>query len=540
MKLLKLKQTKTRKILKMFIFFSMLLCSFLVFDPSPNFNEIDTKFVSLHKKSNRYSELKPSAVGGVLNLTNGDIVNNTRFSFNDVIPIEGNFTTPAGDPRPNYNVSLYLNGEQLNQYNDTTDSNGNFKIDYLVSDSLNIYSQHKIEVRVLDFNLGSVLYPDHYRIFLNTTSKFDISDWQNTNVPYLTGEFFDVVGNLEYGNNSGIAQKVVRYNWFNDASLINQAFVFTNENGEIAPVLIPETLLERLSLKLNYSNMPYVNYSQWVLPETLKIFSGISCLWDVELTVTEGDEFLIQGTVVSSTNNSFLINNRAIEILYNGASVDQVTTDINGSFSYTYTIPEGSGTNNLQISLVNNAGKTVESSIFSIEVSAGAEGDEETIPPDTDETPPPFLNFFIYFIPIVAGIIVTLAILGYRYLQQREEASRVVELPLGDKLRNLKLLKDSGRLEEALSYLFNAIYMDLINAKYGRNKKASETIRDIAIVSVKELKLPPEKIYPFITNIEKVIYAQPYKITEKEFYKAIDLFSPVYYELTNHKFNLKF
>ena len=182
----------------------------------------------------------------------------------------------------------------------------------------------------------------------------------------------------------------------------------------------------------------------------------------------------------------------------------------------------------------------MESSIFSIEVSAGAEGDEETIPPDTDETPPPFLNFFIYFIPIVAGIIVTLAILGYRYLQQREEASRVVELPLGDKLRNLKLLKDSGRLEEALSYLFNAIYMDLINAKYGRNKKASETIRDIAIVSVKELKLPPEKIYPFITNIEKVIYAQPYKITEKEFYKAIDLFSPVYYELTNHKFNLKF
>ncbi|MHA1472021.1 MAG: hypothetical protein ACTSQW_02860, partial [Promethearchaeota archaeon] len=118
--------------------------------------------------------------------------------------------------------------------------------------------------------------------------------------------------------------------------------------------------------------------------------------------------------------------------------------------------------------------------------------------------------------------------------------SKVVNLPLEDRITNLKILKETGRLEESLSYLFNAIYMDLINAKFGRTRNINETIRDFAIISVKELSLTPARIYPFIQKVEEIIYAKPFQITEKEFYSTIDLFSPIYFELTGYNFVLKF
>ncbi|MFX1593664.1 MAG: hypothetical protein ACFFCL_13310, partial [Promethearchaeota archaeon] len=104
----------------------------------------------------------------------------------------------------------------------------------------------------------------------------------------------------------------------------------------------------------------------------------------------------------------------------------------------------------------------------------------------------------------------------------------------------LKILKDSGRLEESISYLFNAIYMDLINAKYNRTRKENETIRDFAIISVKELKLTPSSIYPFIQKVEEIIYAKPFKITDKDFYNTCELFSPIYFQLTGYNFVLNF
>ena len=160
--------------------------------------------------------------------------------------------------------------------------------------------------------------------------------------------------------------------------------------------------------------------------------------------------------------------------------------------------------------------------------------------PGTQNELPPFFIFSIIFFPILALIIAGLAVYGYRYYKKQEEESRVINVPLVSKIKNLKLLKESGRLEEALSYLFNAIYMDLVNAKYGRSRKINETIRDFAIISVKELKLTPAAIYPFIQKIEETIYGKPFKITEDDFYKSCELFSPIYYQLPGYNFVLNF
>ena len=82
--------------------------------------------------------------------------------------------------------------------------------------------------------------------------------------------------------------------------------------------------------------------------------------------------------------------------------------------------------------------------------------------------------------------------------------------------------------------------MDLIKAKYGRTRKNTETIRDFAIISVTQLNLTPTSIYPFIQKVEEIIYAKPFQITDKEFYKTIELFSPIYHELTGYNFVVNF
>jgi hypothetical protein len=163
------------------------------------------------------------------------------------------------------------------------------------------------------------------------------------------------------------------------------------------------------------------------------------------------------------------------------------------------------------------------------------------IPPsDPTDTEPPYLGFFLIFLPIIIGIVVGLSAYGYYRYKKQDKESRIVNLPLESKIINLKILKDTGRLEESLSYLFNAIYMDLINAKFGRTRSDNETIRDFAIISVKNLKLSPTTLYPFIQKVEEIIYAKPFQITDKEFYNTINLFSPIYFELTGYNFVLNF
>jgi hypothetical protein len=298
-------------------------------------------------------------------------------------------------------------------------------------------------------------------------------------------------------------------------------------------IVVPNTVSNPLTLKLNYSNNPFVDYCEIIIGN-IEIFSGIN--WDLEMeyTTTEGADYILRGTLTSNTNSSLKIYNRVVEIFYNSTSKGTSITDSSGTFSHIFNIPMQNGTASIQVQLVNDAGKTISSPIQYILV--------EPLPQTTPLTPelPPFLLFSLIFFPILASIIAGLAVYGYKFYKKQEEESRVVNVPLESKIVNLKILKDSGRLEESISYLFNAIFMDLINAKYNRFRKDNETIRDFAIVSVKELKLTPSSIYPFIQKVEETVYAKPFKITEKDFYNTCDLFSPIYFQLTGYHFVLNF
>ncbi|MCK4381641.1 MAG: hypothetical protein KAW51_10915, partial [Candidatus Lokiarchaeota archaeon] len=398
--------------------------------------------------------------------------------------------------------------------------------------------KHNIRVNVTDPTPpGLVLNFDFYIIDVQTTSSFQITSHDNRSIPKLTEEIFFLNGTLNYGNGTGISNARVNYTWISGGTTVSGGYFYTDSSGTLADVQVPITTVSQLRLKLNFSQPSIIDYSEAFIHD-IKVFSDVAWDLDIAYTIMEGDNYTLTGTLFSSTDSSLRINNREIEIYYNGTLVtttpNEINTASNGSFSTIFQIPERNGTASLQVRLLNSAGKNIRSPLQTILV--------EAIPPPIPRTTdiPPFLIFSLIFFPILAVIVAGLVVFGIFYYKKREVESRVVNLPLESRIKNLKILKNTGRLEESISYLFNAIYMDLINAKYSRRRKVNETIRDFAIISVKELKLTPASIYPFIQKVEEIIYAKPFKITDQDFYGTCELFSPIYFQLTGYNFVLNF
>ncbi len=489
---------------------------------------------------NNHENPKPSWIWAQLDLTNPAEINNSQFPHYISINVEGRVYNPyAPIANDGLRVEIVVDGETDSRYSDLTDSDGNFSINYIVDPSLDVYISHIIEAVVSDPEPGGpgseIQYHHFYIIDVNATSYLDTSYSDHL---YMSGEMFPIGGYLRYDNENGtgILNKQINYNWYNSSYNWSTSSFFTDSNdGSLTTDLrIPTNVSQIISLNLTFPGDPYyIGNSEITIPK-ITLFSGV--IWqniEIPTKASEGDNITISGQIISRDNTSLKLYNRTVIISYEGNQVDDIETDSDGYFTTTYTIRSGAGNRTIRISLVNTAG-------LDISVEQDINITAATYVPRPSNELPPFFLFSVIFFPILAVIVGVLTVYGIRYYKRQEKESKVVDLPLESKLINLKILKDTGRLEESLSYLFNAIFMDLINAKYGRTRKETETIRDFAIISVKELKLTPAAIYPFIQKVEEVIYAKPYKITDNDFYETCGLFSPIYFQLTGYNFVLNF
>ena len=484
---------------------------------------------------------KKSSLIGVINLTNYEI-NNTRHYHNSIIPIQGKIYEPIPPPPPynnlsSINVAIVVDGILDNSFTAISNSFGEFQINYQIPYTLDVYTSHKIEVVTTDdFGEDDIISNNFFNINVSATSFFDVNYLDS---PYIPGEGYVLGGFLRYDNlnGNGIPNSQINYNWYNTTYNWPMSSFFTIPfDGSITETIqIPlGASPDSINLNLTYvGDIPNIDSSQKVLAN-IRLFNNFNCTWNTVSNASEGDLITITGQLFSSETPSLKIYNRSIRIFYDGNLIDFVDTDISGNFHYDYRIPAGIGNKTIRIELIDTAPSVLLSST-SISVSAGV-----IILPPPPDTPQPLLGFFLVFFPILIGVIAGLAVYGFYYYKKQDKLSKVANLPLEGKIINLKILKESGRLEESLSYLFNAIYMDLIKAKFGRIRNGNETIRDFAIISVKNLKLSPATIYPFIQKVEEIIYAKPFQITDKEFYGTINLFSPIYFELTGYNFELNF
>ncbi|HEC39682.1 hypothetical protein LCGC14_1052030 [marine sediment metagenome] len=530
--MLKLRFKKKKKNISIGIFLLI-----IIFTVSISFINRNVNFVDLNNTQRRSIENrdtpKISAFWASINITNYQL-NNTRHLHSATITIKGNLKYNNGTGVKFTDIALFVDSTLYPQFNNITDLNGDFQIEFRIPFSFDIFSLsgYKIQANVTDNIRGNVFKENFLMIFAKTTSFLNASYTDN---PYVPGENLALSGYLRYYNENGmgIPNAQINYTWYNRTQMwSSSSFLTSATDGSISQnIPIPaDVYSQTLNLNLSYSgNFPYINSSQKLI--SINVFRDIDCVWSTETEASEGSNITISGQILY--NNSLKISNRTLMISYDGRPPYTTVTDANGFFTYTYTIPDGTGNKSIQIGVVNTPGKQLNSITY-INITAKA----AYIPSGSGEFP--FLVFSLVFFPILAGIVAVLAVFGYRYYKKQEKESHVVNLPLESKLINLKILKDSGRLEESLSYLFNAVFMDLIDARYNKVKKENETIRDFAIISVKELKLTPSAIYPFIQTVEKIIYGKPFLITEKDFYSTCELFSPIYFQLTGHNFDLNF
>ncbi|MBY9003360.1 MAG: hypothetical protein KGD73_05265, partial [Candidatus Lokiarchaeota archaeon] len=481
-------------------------------------------------QSENEENLNLSGTWATLDL-NPSIFNGTRIQTNSIISVQGrlwNRITSVG--KDGYTVVMEVDGTLYSAFNDITSGGGYFQIDYNIGNFLNVFANHRLEVKVSNpVPPGDVEYRTHYNIDVSTNSYFETYDPTD---PIILGEIFYFEGHLRYENGTGIAFQNFDYHWYQGSTLQSWGSGFTDNNGKIQYFIpVPDIGIDDLTLKLNYTLNPVISYSESYIYNT-KLFSNVSCNWNLPTPISENRNFRIRGQLVSSSDPSILISNRYIRIFYNGTQITAVTTDVSGRFDYPHALGAGIGLVLLEIEVDNFLGKDISTQYF---ITVEAAPPPITPPPVSD---PPFALFFSIFIPIIVGIVVGLSIYGYYHYKKQDRESRVVNLPLENRIKNLLILKDTGRLEESLSYLFNAIYLDLVQAKFGKTRNDNETIRDFAIISVKEFNLSPTNIYPFIQKVEEIIYAKPYRISDIDFFNTIELFSPIYHELTGYNFVL--
>ena len=530
---LRIKTKKENLSIGIFLFISIFTISISLINGSVNIVDLN----NTHESIDNGDTPKVSAFWASINITNYQL-NGTRHYHNDTITLMGNLKYNNGIGVPFTEVAIFVDDLISPQFNNLTNSIGDFQVDFRIPFTFDVHSisGYKIQVNVTDESKGNIFKENYLIIFANATSVFEIT--RIDNIPKIPGEDFSVEGFLRYDNmnGTGIPNVQINYHWYNSTNNWPIFFFFTSpSDGSFTQDLtIPTDVFnQNINLNLSYSgDFPRIGNSEMVIPN-IQLFSNVTCKWNIVEKASEEEKITIAGQIVSKSNSSLKIGNRTLIISFEGTPIDSVDTNSNGNFTYEFTIPSGIGDNkSIEIEVVNTAGVYL-SIITTINVTAA---------PYTPSTGG--LSPFLIVVGITGGIIgvitAALAVLGYRFYKKQEKESRAVSLPLESKLVNLKILKDSGRLEEAISYLFNAIYIKLVDAKYGRTRNENETIRDFAIVSVKELKLTPAAIYPFIQKVEEIIYAKPFKITENDFYKTCELFSPVYFQLTGYDFQLNF
>ncbi|MHA1510784.1 MAG: DUF4129 domain-containing protein [Promethearchaeota archaeon] len=104
---------------------------------------------------------------------------------------------------------------------------------------------------------------------------------------------------------------------------------------------------------------------------------------------------------------------------------------------------------------------------------------------------------------------------------------------LSGKLRNIQTLVLTKRPKEAIAYQYMLFTM-LCGMKYRETKHPSQSIRDFAMTMVRNHSLNPANVYPFVQEVEHIIYGgrQP---NDEAYQRILERFGEVFREITGKK-----
>jgi len=185
----------------------LLICIFVIFPSMINLQIPNYQIIH-----NKDQKIRNSGIWATLDLINPGGINGSRFTHDDSIIIKGRLFNriPPEEGKSGYTVAIEVDDVIDSSFNNVTDTNGYFQIEYTVDPSLDIYTSHKIEATVIDSTPDTVEYRTRYIIYVNTTSYFDFNAPTSAK---LIGEFFDFDFDdyLRYYDDSGIPFSIINY-----------------------------------------------------------------------------------------------------------------------------------------------------------------------------------------------------------------------------------------------------------------------------------------------------------------------------------------
>ena len=104
---------------------------------------------------------------------------------------------------------------------------------------------------------------------------------------------------------------------------------------------------------------------------------------------------------------------------------------------------------------------------------------------------------------------------------------------LSRKLKNIQTLVLTKRPKEAIAYQYMLFTM-LCAMTYREAKHPSQSIRDFAMTMVRNHSLNPANVYPFVQEVEHIIYGgrQP---NDEAYQRILERFGEVFREITGKK-----
>jgi hypothetical protein len=262
------------------------------------------------------------------------------------------------------------------------------------------------------------------------------------------------------------------------------------------------------------------------------VISGIVVVWDLPSRMYLNVSETLSGNVYSSNNQSYALtgSNATITLTGPGGFSEVLFTGQlgpTGSFSIpNYVIDAGNSTGDyaIQVEITDfyrNYGfqpvptPWIETTTLRVR--------EQTV-----------LSDFPWQL-VVIGVVGAAVIVGIIFLQRWLMKQRIAKdrkqlaADIEGRLRNVEMLYRQGRVKEALAYLY-VTYTEIALFKHGIEKQASQTTTEFAIIMVKQFGQNPQNIYPFIQEIEQVVYGG-YPFNDQIFMHAIGLFGRIYLEL---------
>ena len=119
-------------------------------------------------------------------------------------------------------------------------------------------------------------------------------------------------------------------------------------------------------------------------------------------------------------------------------------------------------------------------------------------------------------------------------MAKKQDTKKVVDIGL--KIQNIKTLYSTKRMKEAIAYMY-MLYTQLCATKWGEKRLPSQSIRDYAMIMVKNHAQNPGSVYPFIQEVEAIVYGgkQPSQDADD---KVTGLFGVVFQEIVGKAFHL--